>query len=505
MEIKAIRGNVTSIETGALIVNLFEGVTQPGGATGAVDAALGGAITKLISEGETRGKKGELTLVHTLEKLPADRVIVAGLGKQEKFSPEVVRQVMGNAARFVARLNVRRAATVAHGAGIGGMDPQASGQAIAEGAYLGLYTFRRYKGANDDDQAHEIDEISVVETDGDKIAALQQGIDRGRLLAESVNIARDMANEPANVLTPTEMAERARQMADAAGLEFSVIDKPQMVEMGMGALLAVAAGSDQPPKMIVMQYRGDPANESNSVALCGKGITFDSGGISIKPAEGMGAMKGDMAGGAAVIGAMKAIAALKPKINVMAVVPATENMSGGSASRPGDVVRGMTGKSIEIENTDAEGRLVLADAIGYARQHNQRRIVDVATLTGAAVVALGHTTSAVMGNDQALVDRVIKAGEATGEKFWQLPMFEEYREQIKSNVADIKNTGGRPAGSITGGYFIREFAEEVPWVHLDIAGTSRTDKSGGYMVTGATGVPVRTLVHLMLDLAENPE
>ncbi len=505
MEIKAAAGNVTALETGALIVNLFEGVTQPGGATGAVDAALDGAITRLISEGEIKGKKGELTLIHTLGKLPAARVIVAGLGKSEKFSPEIVRQVMGGAAHYVRQLGVSKAATIAHGAGIGGMDPRTSGQAIAEGAYLRLYTFRQYKTNDDDNATREVEEIVVVESDDGKVAALQEGIDRGRLLAESAIIARDLTNEPGNVLTPTEMAERARRVAEAAGLEFTVMEKQQMVEMGMGALLAVAAGSDQPPKLFVMQYRGDPENESNNLALCGKGITFDSGGISIKPAAGMGAMKTDMAGGASVIGAMNAIAALKPKINVMAIIAATENMSGGSATRPGDVVRGMTGKSIEIDNTDAEGRLVLADAIGYARKQGQRRIVDIATLTGAAVIALGNTTTAVLGSDQTLVDRVIKAGEASGERMWQLPMFEEYRELIKSDIADIKNTGGRPAGTITGGYFIREFAGDVPWVHLDIAGTSRTDKNGGYLVKGATGVPVRTLVNLVLDLAEHPD
>ncbi|MEE8443379.1 MAG: leucyl aminopeptidase, partial [Dehalococcoidia bacterium] len=447
MEIKAAAGNVTALETGALIVNLFEGVTQPGGATGAVDAALDGAITRLISEGEIKGKKGELTLIHTLGKLPAERVIVAGLCKSEKFSPEIIRQVMGGAAHYVRQLGVSKAATIAHGAGIGGMDPQTSGQAIAEGAYLRLYTFRQYKTNDDDNATREVEEIVVVESDDGKVAALQEGIDRGRLLAESAIIARDLTNEPGNVLTPTEMAERARRVAEAAGLEFTVMEKQQMVEMGMGALLAVAAGSDQPPKLFVMQYRGDPENESNNLALCGKGITFDSGGISIKPAAGMGAMKTDMAGGASVIGAMNAIAALKPKINVMAIIAATENMSGGSATRPGDVVRGMTGKSIEIDNTDAEGRLVLADAIGYARKQGQRRIVDIATLTGAAVIALGNTTTAVLGNDQTLVDRVIKAGEASGERMWQLPMFEEYRELIKSDIADVKNTGGRPAGT----------------------------------------------------------
>ena len=416
METKAVAGDITALDTGAVIVNLFEGVTRPGGATGAVDSALDGAITALISDGEIKGKRGEMTLIHTLGKMPSRRVVVAGLGKQEKFSAETVRQVMGTATRFVRKLGVRRAATIAHGAGIGGMEPETSGQAIAEGTLQGLYTFRRYKSGKEDDEQRELEEVQVVERDDAKVAALQRGLDKGRVLAEATNIARDMGNEPANVLSPTEMAERARQVAKEAGLEFEVIEKAQMAEMGMGALLAVAAGSDQPPKLIVMRYRGDTANESNNIALCGKGITFDSGGISIKPAAGMGEMKGDMSGGAAVIGAMKAIAQLRPKINVMGLVAATENMPGGSATRPADVVRAMSGKSIEIENTDAEGRLVLADAIGYARQEGQRRLVDIATLTGAARIALGTKASAVLGNNQPLIDLVLKAGEEDGRE-----------------------------------------------------------------------------------------
>ena len=500
MEVKATVGDVTSLETGALIVNLFEGVKQPGGATGAVDSALDGAISSLIKDGEIKGKKGELTLVHTLGKMPAARVIVVGLGKQDNFSRHVVRSVAAESARLVRRLGVRKAATIAHGAGIGGMDPGESAQAIAEGAYMGLYTFTRYK--SNGDNGPELDELLVVERDKGKIAGLQAGIDKGRILAESANIARDLGNEPANVLTPTEMAERAGQVAKEAGLGFTALDRPQMEEMGMGALLAVAAGSNRPPRFIVMRYNGDPSNESNNIALCGKGITFDSGGISIKPAEGMGAMKGDMAGGASVIGAMNAIARLKPKINVMGVVPATENMSGGSAIHPGDVIRTMSGKTFEIISTDAEGRMVLADAVAYAKQHGQNRIVDVATLTGAATIALGNDISVVMGNDQGLVDGIIRSGETTGERFWQLPMLEEHRDLIKSDIADMKNSGGRPAGSITGGYFIREIAEDTPWAHLDIAGTARTDKVRGHIVKGHTGIPVRTLVDLVLNMAE---
>ena len=505
MDLKVITGDITALEVDAIIVNLFEGVKRPGGATGAVDAALDGAITRLIEDGEITGKRSEMTLIHTLGNMPTPRIVVAGLGKQENLSAESLRRVMGEASRFIRKPGIRRAATIAHGAGIGGMEPVTSGQAVAEGALLGLYTFRRYRSGQEDDPAHEVEELQIVERDSAKAAFIQQGVDRGRVLAEATIVARDMGNEPANVMNPTEMAERARQVAQKTGLSFEVLDKPQMADLGMGALLAVAAGSDQPPKLIVLRYTGDPENEANNVALCGKGITFDSGGISIKPAAGMGEMKGDMSGGAAVIGAMSAIAQLKPKINIMALVPATENLSGGSATRPGDVVRAMTGKSIEIENTDAEGRLVLADAIGYARNQGQRRLVDIATLTGAAVVALGRITSAVMGNDQPLVDRVLKAGEAVGERMWQLPLFEEYKELNRSKVADVKNTGGRDAGAITAAQFISEFAEDVPWAHVDIAGTARTSKNSGYLVTGSTGVGVRMLVSLVEDLAESPE
>ncbi|MBI4203084.1 MAG: leucyl aminopeptidase [Chloroflexi bacterium] len=497
MDMKAVAGDVTTVSTPALVVNLFQGVTSPGGATGAIDVALEGAITKLIAEGEVTGREGELTLIHTLGKLPAQRILVAGLGKQEKFSPEVVRQVMGNAGRYVRRLNVRRFATIAHGAGIAGIPPAASGQAMAEGAVMGLYAFNKYKSRDPEEPQRELDEILVVERDAAKLPALEAGFARGRVIAESVNFARDMSNEPANVLTPTEMAERALQMCREAGLECEVLDRPQMQELGMGALLAVAAGSAQPPKFIIMQYRGDPANPSNNIALCGKGITFDSGGINIKGGDNMGNMKGDMAAGAAVMGAMKAIAYVKPRINVMGLVAATENMPGGSASRPADVVRAMSGKSIEIDNTDAEGRLVLADALSYARQHNMGRIVDAGTLTGTP---FGNLAAAIMGTDQELVERIIRVGEATGERYWQMPMWEEYREGIRSNIADIKNTGGRGAGSIAAAYFIREFAGDASWAHLDIASVARTEGDRGYLVRGHTGFAVRTFVGLVEEL-----
>ena len=500
MDIKTISGDITQLDVGAIIVNLFEGVTAPGGATGAVDRALDRAISKLIEEGEIKGKSGELTLIHTLGKITPRRVLVAGLGKQAQFDQDTVRTVSAQASRYLRKVGVERIATIAHGAGIGGLDVKASAWAIAEGSILGLYRFDKYLSKKEDGK--EIREILIVESDESKIPALNKGIETGRTLAEASNLCRDMANEPANYMTPTRMAEIAREVAEEGGLDIQVLERAQMEELGMGALLGVARGSEQPPKMIILRYSGDQGNESDNLGLLGKGITFDTGGISLKPAGGMEEMKGDMAGGASVIAAMKAISQLKPKINVTGIVPATENMPGGSAQRPGDVVRAMSGKSIEVENTDAEGRLVLSDALSYARHIGLTRLVDVATLTGAMTVALGHVCSGAFTNSQELCDQVIQAGKAAGERIWQMPMYEDYKEQNKSSVADVKNTGGRPAGSITAAHFLAEFAEDTPWVHLDIAGTSRTDKEKGYNPKGATGVPVRTLVNLAFKLSQ---
>ncbi len=501
MDIKVVQGDIAKVDTPAIIVNLFEGVESPAGATGAVDKALDGAISQLIKDGEIKGKKGETTLIHTFGKIPAGRVVVLGLGKADEFDVEVVRKTMGSACRYLRKLDIRKAATIAHGTGIGGLDVVDAGQGLAEGSILGLYRFKTYLTKNAEDNAKDLDELQVVEMDRDKVAGLEDGIRRGRIIAEAAMIARDMVNEPANVMTPTRMSEAARQVSEEHGLELKVIDRDDMKQMGMGAFLGVAQGSDEPPKLIVLKYEGDPGNPSNNLGLIGKGITFDTGGISIKPAANMEDMKGDMAGGASVIAAMKAIGQLKPKINVTGMVAATENMPGGSAQRPGDVVRSMSGKTVEVINTDAEGRLVLCDALHYAQEMGITRLVDVATLTGAIIVALGHACSGAMTNNQDLMDDVTRAGKATGERIWQLPMYDEYKEQLKSNVADIKNVGGRPAGSITAAHFLAEFVGETPWVHLDIAGTFLSSEESGYVVKGGTGVPTRALIDLTLDLA----
>ena len=502
MDIRVVQEDVTQIKVPALVVNLFEGVKEPGGATGAVDQGLDGAITQLISDGEVKGKKGEFTLIHTFGKIGPSRVLVAGLGKDESFNQETVREVTAGSCRYLRKLGIESIATIAHGSGIAGLDPRSSGEAIAEGALLGLYNFRNYLTTGEDSN-NELKELLIVEMDSPKVGDLERGIERGRLLAESAIMARDMVNEPANVLTPTRMADLAHQVADEVGLEIKVLERQDMEELNMGALLGVARGSDQPPKMIILQYLGDPENPSNNLGLVGKGITFDTGGISLKSAGGMEEMKGDMAGGASVIGAMKAIGHLKPKINVTGIIAATENMPGGSAQRPGDVVKSMSGKTIEVINTDAEGRLVLADALCYARQMGITRLVDIATLTGAMVVALGHACSGVMGNNQPLIDKVMKVGESTGERIWQLPMYDDYKEDIKSKVADMKNVGGRAAGSLTAAQFLAEFALDTPWAHLDIAGTYFSSKEKGYVVNGGTGVPTRTLINLAMELAQD--
>ena len=498
MKLEIKLADVRSLETDLLVVNLFQGVTVPGGATGAVNVLLDGVISDLIQAGEITGRQNEITLIHTFGKIPAKRIAVLGLGSRDAFSSQVIRQGMGALVRYASARNIVNITTIAHGAGIGGMDPEESARAVAEGACLGAFRFSKYKTQGSDPVVESLD---IVDSSADKIDSLNQGMNLGKVLAESTNIARDLGNEPANILSPVELALRAKAVCESVGIEFQDFGREEAFNLGMGAFLSVAAGSEQPPRFIIMKYSGDPDNPHNNIALCGKGITFDSGGISIKPVEGMGAMKGDMAGGAAVIGAMNAIGQIKPKINVMALVPATENMPSGAAARPADVVTSALGKTIEIVTTDAEGRMVLADAIAYAINNGQNRIVDVATLTGAASVALGNVASAVMGNDDQFIEQVIEAGKFCGERFWELPLFPEYRDQITTGIADLLNSGGRPAGTITAGYFLKEFAGDIPWVHLDIAATARTDKESGYTAKGHTGVAVRTLVRLVTDLA----
>lgn len=481
----------------AIIVNLFEGVTAPGGATGAVDRALGGMISQIIADGETKGKLGSTAVIHTFGKIPAKRVIVVGLGKAEDFTLERARQASGSAIRLARKLGTRSVATIVHGAGIGGLDAAQATQAMAEGTLLGLYRFKKYvtKPADSVDP----DVLTIAEHDAGKLAAIEEGVRRGTIFAESANLARDLINEPGNVVTPAYLAEQAAVLAQELGLEVGTLDKEQMEKLGMGSILAVAQGSQQSPRLIVLRYWGAGKDGTRpSLALIGKAVCFDSGGISIKPSENMGDMKGDMAGGAAVLGAMRAIAQLKPKVNVTVLVPAVENMPSGSASRPGDIVKTMSGKTYEILSTDAEGRMILADALTYARKLGCSPLIDVATLTGAIVIALGNEYTGAFSNDQATLDKVLAASRQSGEKVWPMPTDDEYKELLESDVADMKNIGGRGGGAITGALFIGAFAEETPWVHLDIAGSTKATSLGErtYQPKFGIGVMARTLAML---------
>jgi leucyl aminopeptidase len=497
MQVEVVTGSITEVVCDALIVNLFEGVGVPAGATGTVDTALDGQLSALIRGKQGAGKYGAVSVLHICTGVGARQVVLLGLGKQEEFTLDRLRGVAGTAIRAAQKLDARSVATVVHGAGQAGFEPQAAAQALVEGTLLGNYRFRNYKTEKDEVVLPE--KLYIIENDAQRIPAITAGARRGETLASAVRLCRDLVNHPANHMTPTKMAALAAQVAASHGIELQVMDKEELAALPMCAFLAVAQGSQEPPKLIVMKYFGNPGSK-NLLALVGKGITFDSGGISLKPSDGMHEMKDDMGGAAAVLGAMQAIAALKLPVNILAVMPCTENMPSGYAFRPGDVIGSLCGKTIEIISTDAEGRLILADAISFALRQGATHVIDLATLTGACVVALGNVASGVMTNDRDLCDRVLEAARAAGERMWELPMFEEYKEQIKSDIADLKNSGGRPAGAITAGLFIANFVDGKPWVHIDIAGTVTTDKDNGHNVKGATGTGVRTLVRLAENL-----
>jgi leucyl aminopeptidase len=480
--------------TAANIIIFVPQVDAPAGsgAAKAVDEALDGAISALAADGEIKGKHGDVTVVHTLGKMAAKRVLVAGLGKPEKLNVDALRDAAAGAARRARGVGGGTLAIAIDGDPLGASE---AAQAVVEGVQLGLYRFDRHRSPSDD--RNEIDGVTLHGSDE---AAMQRGAEVGEILAEATNFCRDLANEPSNILTPTELAARATQWAEDCGVEIEIIEEGEAAELGMGSFLGVAKGSHEPAKFIVMRYRG--GGDEPPIGLIGKGITFDTGGISIKPANNMEAMKQDMSGAAAVIAATGAIAKLGLPINVTALAPATENMPGGSAIKPGDVLKAMNGKTIEVINTDAEGRLILADALSYANHLGLTPLLDVATLTGACAVALGNVATGIMTNDDDLAGEVIEAGARAGEKIWQLPMYEEYEEQIKSNVADVKNTGGRLAGAQTAAKLLAMFSEDTPWAHLDMAGTDDSDKVKGIYVKGATGTPVRTLVNFVRGRAE---
>jgi leucyl aminopeptidase len=480
------------VDAQALAVAVFKDEKAISGVLKSLDAATGGMIAEAIDGEEFNGKQGETAYFHVSNKaLKARRILLIGCGDRDSYKAAQIGQLGGTATRFLRGKNVKTIAIMPRADGEAGRVAQIA----AAGAVMGLFEPDKYRKEK---EKREIKSATIV-IEGAEKKALQRGAERGRIIGESANFTRDLANEPGRYLTPTILADRARQMAKEVGLSYDALDQKRMEKLGMGSLLGVSRGSDEPPKLIVLKYEPSRSRgrKGELLALVGKGITFDSGGISLKPGENMELMKYDMTGAATVIGTMRAIAHLQPSVPVLGVAPCCENLPSGKATKPGDVLEAMTGKTIEVINTDAEGRLVLADAIAYAKKLGATKIIDMATLTGAVSIALGDVNTAILGTDQELIDEVIDAGREVGEKFWQLPLDEEYTKQIKSDIADIRNVGGKKAGTITAAAFLKEFAEDTPWAHLDIAGTAWGDPATPYRAKGPTGIAVRTLVEFI--------
>ena len=488
MQLKIESTAVEQLSVDALAVIGYESDDNPSPL-----AQQDGWLQEVLASGEFSGKLYEIAILHRPQGVAAKRLVVIGGGKRASFSPVEARRIAGSLVRSLKSKGVR-SITLSLDRG-----DSATVSALGEGAVLGVWEADKYKSDPKKDDKR-IESFSLSLGIG-SIPEFELALDQGRIIAEAQNLTRDLVNEPANKLTPADLVEAARSMTSSFGLECDVLDTEAMTKIGMGALLGVAQGSSNPPFLIVIKYRPASPSGSDHLALVGKGVTFDTGGISIKPSEGMEKMKYDMAGGAAVIGAMRALAQLKPAIPVTAYIPTVENMLNGNAQRPGDIVTSLAGKTIEVLNTDAEGRLILADALTYANRNGATHIVDAATLTGAIGVALGHHNMGAFTNNEEFLTRFMAAARAAGEKTWQLPMDEEYKDYLKSAFADLPNIGGRHGGSITAAWFLREFADPTPWVHLDIASTAWLDDGKAWLSKGPSGVAVRSFVQLALDWA----
>ncbi len=494
MEIQVEKGNIQTSTADTIIVNLFEDVTIPGGATRTVDQAVDGSISDLIAGGDFKGKAGDVAVLYPQGVIGARRVLIVGLGKRDKFDQEGIRQAAAAAIIRARALNAKQVATIVHGAGIGGLAVEEAAQATAEGSLLALYRYAAQK--QEAEEQPEIEQITIVELDESKVAEIEQGVHAAKAIAAGVSLARDLVNMPPNVATPTKMAAEAKAFAKELDLEITVGGRSWARRRNMGAFLAVAKGAGEKPKFIVLEHNRDK-EDLDTVVLVGKGITFDTGGISIKASANMGLMKSDMGGAAAVLGAMKAIAMLDLPLHVVGITPCTENMPDAFAYRPADVIKARNGKTIEIISTDAEGRMILADALVYAQKYEPKAVIDLATLTGSCVVALGAGVSAgLFSTDDDLRDQLVAAGKETKERVWPLPLFEDYRRSIDSDVADMKNSGGRMGGVGTSAMFLKEFTN-FTWAHLDIAGMALSEKARGYVPRGGTGFGVRLLVQLL--------
>jgi len=474
----------------AVVLGVFEG--QQDGILSELNRLLDKAVDHIIRRKEFTGESGQIKLINTLKKLPCEHVLLVGLGKREEFTLEQLRRVSGNAARALRDNSVKSFATTLHTLPAKKATVREQAQAVAEGSILGAYQFTKYKTLNKN-KLKNITGVTLLEADN----AVEEGANAGKVIADAQCLVRDLVNEPAMTLTPAKLADAALELKKL-GVKVTVYDKKAIEKLGLRALLAVNRGSGEEPRFITLEYR---KGTGAPIALIGKGITFDSGGLDLKPASYMLDMKSDMAGAAAVIGAIKAVAELGMSVNVVGVIASTENMPGCHAYKPGDVVEGYNGVTMEIGNTDAEGRIILSDAIAYAEKNFKPKcMVDLATLTGACIIALGYAAAGVMSKDSALVNRLKIAGESAGERLWELPMWEDYKENVKSDIADVYNIpGGKgyEAGAIAGAWFLQHFVDKTPWAHVDIAGPAWSIERKHYWDKGGTGFGVRLLVEFL--------
>jgi leucyl aminopeptidase len=506
LRVSTVRAAAPDVATPLLVLPIYERDEKPSGVTALIDERLKGAIARVLESGDFRGRKDEtLVLFPQPGQLAAQRVLLVGIGKREGYTQEKLRRAVGFALRTAERIGLTSFAVslehTSHSSERLGLSFGA--RAASEAAVMGAWDFREYKSKQPGEEPRKpVEEMVLVAADERELKEVQAAADLGVVLGRSANLARDLASHPGNVATPSYLAKVAEEIAAQHNMKITVLDREQMRAEKMAALLAVAQGSLEEPRFIVLEYNGGKQGD-RPLVLIGKGVTFDSGGISIKPAERMEDMKYDMSGAAGVLGAMRGLAELKVKANVVGIIPATENMPSGSAVKPGDVISSHLGKTIEIINTDAEGRLILADALAYARRFKPIAMIDAATLTGAVVVALGQQAIGLMGNDGDLIDEVMAAGLRAGERCWNLPLWDEYRELLDSTIADIKNSGGRYAGTITGGWFLKDFVpDDIPWAHLDIAGMAYKDEAASYLRKGATGTPTRLFIEWVRSRAQ---
>lgn len=496
MKVETKSGPVDAVATEALVLTHCEGEALAKQDASVLDKALGGALQELVQSKEFEGKANEVVLFHTHGNVPAKRLILVGLGKKKDVSLDQIRQALGHAVKRVRQakagsFTVALPTVMPTGAPLGDV-----AQALTEGAILGSYQFSAYRS---EPTNKDVAGMAILAPHKEQLRELSEGVRRGVATAEATVFVRDLCNHPSNVMTPTKIAAEAKAVAKETGVSLKILEQKEMEQLGMGALLGVAKGSHEPPKFIILQYHGSKKKDDRPVVLVGKTITFDTGGISLKPAENMEQMKADMTGGAEVLATMRAAARLKLPLNLISILPVAENMPGGRAMRPGDVVKTLSGKTVEVQNTDAEGRLILADGLAYATRFKPAALIDIATLTGACVVALGQFAIGMFGTDAALKESVRKAGSRAGERVWEMPLWEDYFEQLRSDVADMRNIGGRGGGMITAALFLSKFVGDCSWVHLDIASTDWSERERAYIPKGPTGIGTRLLIQYLID------